>query len=189
MTERVVFDGRVHVAYRQVLVESGGRMADYSAAFADQENGLVGAGEPGCVVLTTGTHTGDVGLRVVLHDEAPPVDAGWEDVVEATFVPAGPEVTVLGLMSDAVCELPLPGSSYRVRWSGAGIDAAYDGTVFADEPLVDTFELAFWPAGHARPEVLRAESRRGREAHLASTPEGRAELARRNERAAGGSPW
>jgi len=177
-----MFDGRVHVSYRQVLVESGERTADFSAAFSGQENGLVGAGEPGCLVLVTGTHTGDVGLRVVLHDDAPPVDPRWEDVVEATFVPAGPEVTLLGLMSDAACVFPLPAPSYRARWSGTGIDEAYDGTVGADDALVDTFELAFWPAAPLPAEIVRQASRRGREAHLTSTPEGRAEIARRLDR-------
>ena len=182
MTQRVVFDGRVNVDYCQVLVESGGRTADYGAAFAGQEHGLVGAGEPGCLVLVTGTHTGAVGLRVVLHDDAPPVDPRWEDVVEATFVPAGPEVTVAGLMSDAVCVVPLPAPGYRVRWSGSGRDEAYDGTVGPDEALVDTYELAFWPAAPHPGQIVRQASRRGRDAHLASTPEGRAEIARRFER-------
>ncbi|NTW42250.1 MAG: hypothetical protein HGA44_20625 [Cellulomonadaceae bacterium] len=179
--ERVVFDGRVNVDYNQILVEAGERAADFSAAFSGQENGLVGAGEPGCLILITGTHTGDVGLRVVLHDDAPPVDSRWEDIVEATFIPAGPEATLFGLMSNDVCVFALPASSYRVRWSGTGMDEAYDGTVGADETLIDTFELAFWPAAPMPAEIVRQASQRGREAHLASTPEGRAQIARQFE--------
>lgn len=182
VTERVIFDGRVDVDYSQILVESGERTADFSAAFLGQENGLVGAGEPGCLILITGTHTGDVGLRVVLHDDAPPVDSHWEDIVEATFVPAAPEVTLLGLMRDDACAFLLPASTYRVRWSGTGMDEAYDGAVGPDEALVDTFELAFWPAAPAPAQILRQASRRGRDAHLASTPEGREEIERRFER-------
>ncbi|MFC4615627.1 hypothetical protein ACFO3K_12960 [Cellulomonas algicola] len=167
MTGRVMFDGRAQVHYRQLLVETGDGSAVYDAAFAGQTNGLVGAAVPGCAVLITGTHTGDVGLRVVLHDAAPPFDPQWGDVVEAPFTPAGPEVVVHGLMSDAVCTFALPAGSYRLRWSGAGMDEAYDGTVFADDPLVDTFELALWPAASRPAEVVRQESRRGREAHRA----------------------
>lgn len=160
-----MFDGRADLTYRQLLVESGDGSAVYDAAFSGQTNGLVGAAVPGCAVLVTGTHTGHVGLRVVLHDTAPPLDPRWEDVVEAPFAPVGPEVVVHGLMGDAVCAFALLAGSYRLRWSGVGMDEAYDGTVFAHDPLVDVFELAFWPASPGPAEVVRQESRRGREAH------------------------
>lgn len=149
---------------------------EYGAAFSGQVNGLLGAGVPGALVLVTGTACGDVGLRIVVHESEPPIGAEWEDVVEASFAPAGPEVNVAGPMSNVVCVMELSPGDYRARWSGRGMDEAYDLTVGPDEPLVDVFELAFWPAPPAPDAVLRRDSRCGYQAHLPLTPEGRAEL-------------
>ncbi len=182
MTENVIFDGRVRVDHSQIVVDSGEWMADLTDPFAGQAHGLVGAAEPGRLTLVTGTHTGDVGLRVVLHDAEPPLDSRWEDVVEASFIPTGPDVALAGLTDAIACEFRLPAASYRARWSGTGMDEAYDGTVGADDALVDTFELAFWPAAPRPAAVVRQESERGRVAHLASTPEGRAQIERQFER-------
>lgn len=162
-----MLEDRVSISHHQVHVCSGPSAPRYDVAFAGQANGLLGAGDPGALVLVCGTHTGHVGLRVVLHDAEPPLDDAWEDVVEATFVPAGRAVTVAGLMDDVVATVELAPATYRVRWSGTGVDEAYDGVVMAHEPLIDRFELALWPAPPAPDRVLRQGSVRGREAHAA----------------------
>ncbi|MEU9663762.1 hypothetical protein [Streptomyces chartreusis] len=82
-------DGEVHVHYGQIYVESdpdsfGPGLAE---AFAGQSAGLCGAAIPGALWLSTGLHTGSVGFCVEVHDQAPPLDAAWDDVVEVSFRP------------------------------------------------------------------------------------------------------
>ena len=186
VTGRVAFDGRLWVSHHRAQAVSAFDIdVEHDEAFAGQVNGMLGAGVPGALLLWTGTAVGDVGLRVVVHGSEPPVGDEWEDVVEAPFTPLGPELHVAGSMSDVVCSVPLDPGSYRARWSGRGIDEAYDLTVGEDDPLVDRFELALWPAAAASDAVLRRNSRRGSWQHLPLTPEGRAEMALR---AWGGGP-
>jgi len=89
----VVFEGRLRVSYMQAHVypneDLGIDATDPGAPFAGQVNGLLGAALPGRLQLTTGLHTGDVGLRMIVAECPPPVGPEWEDVVEAPFRPAG----------------------------------------------------------------------------------------------------
>ena len=71
---------------------AGDPLAD---AFSGQQNGLCGGAWPGFLFLTTGLNVGYVPFRVERHDEAPPVDDGWEDIVEVSFRPATPEVALV----------------------------------------------------------------------------------------------
>jgi hypothetical protein len=176
MPGTVVFDGRVPVDYHQVHAVSGDVEVEYGAAFAGQVNGLLGAALPGVLVMVTGTAVGDVGLRVAVHGSEPPVGAQWGDVVEAPFTPVGREVQVAGLMNAVACVIELAPGDYRARWSGRGIDEAYDLAVGPGDPLVDVFELALWPAAPAPDAILRRGSRSGSAAHLLLSAEGRAEL-------------
>ena len=119
-------------------------------------------------MLTTGTAVGEVAVRLVLHEEPPPLAAQWQDVVEASLVPSGPAARLLTWQRQQVCTLALPASSYRVRWSGCGMDVGYDGLVQTGAAQTDNvFELALWPAPISADAVLREDSIRGREAHPA----------------------
>lgn len=89
---RTVYAGRLSVAYGQAYVESGGETLDMRWAFGGQASGLCGAAVSGALFLRTGTHTGSVGFAVEVHDGPPPLGDAWEDVVEASFTPASPEV-------------------------------------------------------------------------------------------------
>ena len=88
---RTVFSGGLWLSYAQMYVETGGLAdmddgdADLAAAFAGQRNGLCGAAVPGRLWLITGMHTGTVPFTVEVHDSAPPVEDGWEEVVEASL--------------------------------------------------------------------------------------------------------
>lgn len=140
---------------------------DCAAAFARQVNGLLGAALAGALVLTTGAAVGDVQVRVVLHGGEPPLQPGWQDVVEASFVPTGAEVIFTTLAFTTSCLFTLPAPSYRACWSGCGMGDDYDGAVGPQDAVVNVFELALWPAPTAPDAVLRAESERGRSAHPA----------------------
>jgi hypothetical protein len=90
MAGRRMFEGRVHVHYGQVYVRAGGVGPELPEAFAGQENGLCGAAVPGALFLITGLHTGYVGFAVEAHDEPPPIDDSWEEIVEASFAAVTP---------------------------------------------------------------------------------------------------
>ena len=121
--------------------------------------------------MTTGLNTGDVGLRVVLAEESPPVGVEWEDVVEVPFLPRSRGVGVAPYDSDFVCTLRLPSTPHRVRYSARGMDAGdAAGVVMGDEPIIDTYELAFWPADPAPEAILRQGSRMAAFWHSARNP-------------------
>ncbi|MEU7906207.1 hypothetical protein [Actinoplanes sp. NPDC049118] len=80
---------RVFVTYGSATVVSGddtdGNGYEHDEAWADESNGLCGAGVRGVLVLTTGTHTGWIPFRVELHEAEPEVDDSWDEIVEASF--------------------------------------------------------------------------------------------------------
>ncbi|MEZ0491756.1 hypothetical protein AB2L28_05840 [Kineococcus sp. TBRC 1896] len=168
----VLFEGRVCVDYHQFYLESGEAEGTFTEAFEGQENGLLGGGVPGALTVSVGTALGNVGLRVLLRDDEP-AEPGleWEDVVEVSFTPAGREVGVREPLGGPVVRFGLPAADYRVRLCARGIDDAWDGTVGEDEPLVDHYELTFWPAAPAADAVVRLTSRNEVAAHRARDPE------------------
>lgn len=159
---RVVYDGRLSVSYGQAYVEpeNPDDVVDHLEDFAGQINGLLGAAQAGALYLTTGVHTGDVGLRVVIADGPVPLGSEWEDVVEATFVPEGPCVVMQWAGEGVPCGFELLPVPHRVRYSARGMDAGRDAdVVMHDEPLVDHYELTFWPADPAPERIVRQGSR------------------------------
>ncbi len=91
------YQGRLWVHYGQAYVDSREDVGDdgMGAAFGDQHNGPVGASEPGFLFLRTGLHTGVVDFQVDVAATEPPIEAGWEEIVEVSFRPASDDV-VLG---------------------------------------------------------------------------------------------
>lgn len=158
---RTLFAGEVHVHYGQVYVESGAAPADspLEAAFAGQANGLCGAAAPGALFLVTGLHTGHVGFAVELHAGAPPVDDGWEEVVEVSFAPASARVALVEWGGAASRPLALARVGYRVRYCATGMEAgrARD-TLLAGEPPLDRYRLQFWPGPPGPDRVLKQTS-------------------------------
>ncbi|WP_455771556.1 hypothetical protein [Streptomyces misionensis] len=154
--------GEVHVHYGQMYVESdpGIVRSDLHAAFAGQCGGLCGAAVPGALWLTTGLHTGDVGLDVEVHDEAPPVDPSWEDVVEVSFRPVSQRTRLVLWAGESAWDLGLARTDYRVRYSARGMDKGDAMDTRGDkEPRADSYLLQFWP-GPPRPDrVVRQTSR------------------------------
>ena len=116
---QTLFDGDVDVSYSQLYIYSGGPetrdpLAD---AFSGQQNGVCGGAWPGFVFLT-GLNVGYLPFRVERHDEAPPVDDGWEDIVEVSFRPATPEVALVEWGGGHSWPLDLDPTDLRVRSGG-----------------------------------------------------------------------
>ena len=118
----LLFDGTVWTAYSQLLVTTGPYdLGEPAPAFAGQDNGLCGAVVPGLLFLVTGTHTGEIPIRVVV-DDSPPALGEWEEIVEVAFQPAQPETALSGWAADPSVEFILPAPSYRARWSATRMD-------------------------------------------------------------------
>ncbi|NKY38624.1 hypothetical protein HGA02_03525, partial [Cellulomonas septica] len=123
-----------------------------------QRNGLCGAAFPGALSFVVGLHTGSVPVRIELHDDAPPPDPDWEDVVEASVTPVEGEPYALTSFGAAE-PLDLPTArSLRARWSAHGMDEAHQGGPEDGEPPLDRYLLQLWPAPPAADEVVRCGS-------------------------------
>ncbi|MFD3514727.1 hypothetical protein [Streptomyces sp. NPDC058657] len=193
-TVRTVFDGVMRVSYRQFYVQSGLDSAREEQADprAGQSNGLCGAANPGELFLTTGLHTGRVGLTVEVHETEPPLDEQWEEVVEVSFRPGSTEIAVVPWGEGPICSTDLPVTDYRVRYCGRGMDVTPDDelSVLDGGPTVDHYLLQFWPAGHAPDRVVKQTTQsaaywhdHARSLQPPPAPEERAEAHRRRREA------
>jgi hypothetical protein len=182
-------EGEVHVHYGQIYVETdpdsfGPGLAE---AFAGQSAGLCGAATPGALWLNTGLHTGDVGFTVEVHEQAPPLDPAWEDVVEVSFRPVSADSALVQWAGEASWQLGLEETDYRVRYCARGMDQASERDTRMDgEPQLDSYLLQFWPAPPEPDRVLKQTSqvaaywhRYARELPPPPTPAERAEAERR----------
>ncbi|MFF4257353.1 hypothetical protein ACFY1L_39835 [Streptomyces sp. NPDC001663] len=160
---RTVYSGELPVSYRQFYVESRAdeRGADHPwDPRAGQSNGLCGAAVPGHLFLTTGLHTGDVGLTVEVHDTAPPLDDEWEEVVEVSFRPNSSSTVLLPWGDGPLCDVGLARTDYRVRYCGRGMDHTPDDEIAVlegGEPF-DHYLLQFWPAPPGADRIVRQTS-------------------------------
>ncbi|CAL9328550.1 hypothetical protein SUDANB126_00029 [Streptomyces sp. enrichment culture] len=154
-------EGEVHVHYGQIHVESDPDSfgPDLRESFAGQSAGLCGAAVPGALWLSTGLHTGNVGFTVEVHDQAPPLDPVWEDVVEVSFRPVSAGSALVQWAGEASWDLDLEEIDYRVRYCAKGMDEARrQDTRLDDEPRLDCYLLQFWPAPPAPDRVLKQTS-------------------------------
>ncbi|MFH8462627.1 hypothetical protein [Streptomyces sp. NPDC017991] len=181
-------EGEVHVHYGQIYVESDPDSfgPGLPEAFAGQTSGLCGAAIPGALGLSTGLHTGSVGFSVEVHDDAPPVDPVWEEVVEVSFRPVSERSSLTEWAGQDSWELDLAETDYRVRYCGRGMDRARQlDTRLSDEPQVDSYLLQLWPALPGPDQVIRQTAETAAYWHDYArrqppppTPEERAEAAR-----------
>ncbi|MFF7250321.1 hypothetical protein ACFZBU_41370 [Embleya sp. NPDC008237] len=157
---RTVFEGSVHVQYTQMYVDSRANCVSIRDDHqAGQVNGLCGAAVEGYLFLTTGMHTGHVGLTIEVHETPPAVDERWEDVVEASFTPQTRTVWLAQWEGGIACEFELDPVDHRVRYCAVGMDeATAHGVVFDGEPPVDRYLLQFWPAPAEPDRVVRQTS-------------------------------
>lgn len=155
-----IFDGLVSTSYSQLWLVSGTEadLSDPLPTFAGQSNGLCGGSVPGMVFLITGTHTGDIPVRIELLTARPEL-GDWQEVVEVSFTPTGPTVGLYGWAEGASVIFTLADSSYRLRWSASGMDEGKAQDV-ADEnhPAPDHYLISLWPAAPSPDAVLRRTS-------------------------------
>jgi hypothetical protein len=180
--------GEVHVSYGQIYVQSEPDSANpgLREAFAGQSEGLCGAAVPGALWMVTGLHTGKVGFTVEVHDGAPALDPVWEDVVEVPFRPVSERTVLMQWAGEAVWDLGLALTDYRVRYCARGMDAGRKrDTRGQGEPEADSYLLQFWPSPPSPDRVVRQTSenaaywhRYARELPPPSTAEERAEAER-----------
>ncbi|WP_228684703.1 hypothetical protein [Amycolatopsis thermoflava] len=187
----LLFEGELHVHYGQFYVES--RTGEFFDGLTDarggQSNGLCGAAVPGLLFLTTGLHTGNVGLTVEVLDGPAPVGEDWEEVVEVSFRPQTAAVRLVQWAGEASWPLDLEPVDYRVRYCASGMDRARaKDTRLSGEPPLDRYLLQLWPTPPADDAVVRETSATAAYWHEHArtlppppTPEQRAE-ARRRER-------
>jgi hypothetical protein len=163
---RTLVKDEAWVHYGQTYVRSGDDFAELEECFTGQANGLCGAAVPGHLFMITGLHTGHVGFTVELHDEPPPVDDSWQEVVEVSFRPDG-EAGLDCFGGERYWPLDLTEVSYRVRYCATGMDEGrkLDTRVIEDEDpedgeslAVDHYLLQFWPAPSEPDTVLRQTS-------------------------------
>jgi hypothetical protein len=155
----VLFADDVPVHYGFIFLSCGDDEPDLMQARAGQQNGLCGAAVPGVLSMVTGLHTGRVPLIVEWHDTVPTLDPGWEDVVEVPFLPAQRHLALTSFGDSFEVRLPAVGS-LRARYCATGMDAAADAQdmVSDDEPTIDRYLLALWPADVAPDVVVRQTS-------------------------------
>lgn len=136
--------------------------------------------------LVTGLHTGNVGFAVEVHDEGPPLDPIWEDVVEVSFRPMSEHTSLVQWAGEAAWDLNLARTDYRVRYCARRMDEGRElDTRVSGEPQADNYLLQFWPGPPRVDRVVRQTSRNAaywhrlaRELPLPPTPEQRAETER-----------
>ena len=87
--ERVLLDEVISTDYGQfdlIWADGAGFDGDLDRFFRGQDNGLVGAADPGGVFLNLARRSGGSPVRIVLVDTAPgKPDPSWEDVVEVSI--------------------------------------------------------------------------------------------------------
>ena len=159
MDTEVLFEGKLNLSFGQIYLMSGDTdWPDFDDSRRGQANGICGAAEPGRLLLATGLHTGWVELRIEHSEHEPALDDDWEDIVEVSFLPVAPEITVYGLDGSTSADFRLPVRSYRVRYSANGMDEGKRVDVVQDdEPVVDRYLLQFWP-GEAAADAVRKQT-------------------------------
>lgn len=96
-----------------------------------------------------------MGFTVEVHEQAPPLDAVWEDVVEVSFRPVSADSALEEWAGEATWPLGLEVTDYRVRYCAQGMDRARErDTRSDDEPPLDRYLLQFWPAPPEPDRVL-----------------------------------
>jgi hypothetical protein len=142
--------------------------------FRGQSNGLLGVLSPNHLMLGFGVHTGTVKLKIVLTEQAFPIDTQWEEAVEASWtMPANSTLALEdNFIDSSTVPVALPAGSYRLRYCAKdyGVAEAWwaDG---ADRGLdeyigpMEEYELTFWPAPWAPDQVLKVKSPRAEGMH------------------------
>lgn len=152
----------VDAAFSQFYVVSGDAYVGKSTyPDSGRRVGLCDARTPGALMLGTARQAGPIPIAVQVFDAPPPpLDAGWQDVAEVPFEPAG-AVRMKGWdPSSAETVLPIDAAkTFRVRYAIADADDA-ESVNFSETgaDLPERYLVQFWPAGPTAAEVVRQDS-------------------------------
>jgi hypothetical protein len=150
-----LFAAEVPVHYGFLFLSDNDDQPELMDTRAGQRNGLCGAAVRGVLSMVTGLHTGRVPLIVEWHDAEPPLGPEWEEAVEVPFRPRRRRLALTSFDDAFDVRLPAKGD-LRARFCAVGMDAAHaQDTTLDDEPTVDRYLLALWPAEPAPDAVLR----------------------------------
>jgi hypothetical protein len=151
----LVFEDTLFVHYGFVFLSPADEQdPDLDKSRRGQVNGLLGAGTGDALALTTGTHTGDVPLRVEWYETQPELDDDWDDVVEATVDITGRRMRLAAFDDHREVKLPATGP-HRARLCAAGFEAARLEKELEDDRTADRYLLQLWPAAHAEDAIVR----------------------------------
>jgi hypothetical protein len=155
MSLQVLLDQWLEVNYGQLYVESfEDQDAATESAFLSQRNGLAGAHVPGFLFLVTGLRDGSVAFTAQRHSVEPPLEGGWEDIVEVSFS-ALTTGTAIRQWDGSRYDLDLEPGDYRVRYYARGMQRGWDLESPTDDEPVDSYLLQFWPAPHTTDRIIR----------------------------------
>ena len=154
----LIFDDSLFVHYRFVYFSPADvENPDLDETRRGQVNGLLGAATGDALSFVTGTHTGNVPLRIEWHDSEPPLGDVWEDVVEASFEVAGRDMRVAAFDDAREVRVPATGS-HRVRFCASGFEAGSRDEFGEDETVPDRYLLQMWPASPTADVIVRVGS-------------------------------
>lgn len=150
----LVFDDTLFVHYGFVFLSpADGEDPDLDESRRGQANGLLGAATDGALSMMTGTHTGEVPVRIEWHETEPELGDAWDDVVEASVDVADPDLRLAAFDDARAVRLPAAGP-HRVRMCASGFEAARrEEDLGEDGPVPDRYLLQLWLAP-AAPDVI-----------------------------------
>ena len=166
LKNHIIFSGQMWTSYSQMYIESGeytGGLATQDA-FRGQTNGLFGGAVSGGAFLRTGVETGDLCIKVELHDVAPPVDESWEEIVEASFSVNPPPIFLLGWDGTSNFKLPLSQGEYRARFCAKGYGQSEALSIFGDSSI-ENYCLILWRESRRPDTVIKETSDLARSNH------------------------
>lgn len=158
-TPQLLYDGPLFSSHSQCHIHQVDTYDITENARAGQSNGLLGAAFPTFLYIVLGCHTGEVHIRLELHDPAPPIDPCWEEVVEAPFFfPEDTWWALCQLFDGPRSEFSLPGGDYRVRYCAKDFGVHDEKCTEEGEldPLTERYLLCFWPEAPRADEILKA---------------------------------
>nr|WP_221374799.1 hypothetical protein [Actinoplanes polyasparticus] len=140
MLVEVLLDSEINVHYGFLTLCSAQTEEDDDTlvdAWRGQVNGLVGAAVPEMLRIRTDTHTGQVDVRIELHDGEPELSNDWSEIVDVWFASWVDDLT-LSAFEEFAGPVSLPPGSYQVRC--AAVSEPTSGS------SAEKILLQFWPA-------------------------------------------
>jgi len=155
----VLFAQDINVHYRQAYLELAGQFdGAVEDCFRGQQNGICGAASPDILFLTTGLHTGKVGLTINVFEEAPGIDALWDEIVEVSFLAPRSAISLVEWAAENGHTMAMAPGVYRARYHARNMQAGSDLDTNTTPAVVDTYRLDLWQADRTADRVIKQTS-------------------------------